>query len=90
MQKYRFDGEYQQNDGALVQQSYWMGGPTLAGIKNCRWENLEGEPRVTAYVTGEANTYFSVPAVCCYKGRRVRGYITADSDGNMCFRHCYY
>jgi hypothetical protein len=67
-----------------------MGGPSLAKIDKCRLENLTGDMRCTVYVTGEADTFFSVPAVCKLRGCRVRGYVTGDGDGNLVFRHCYY
>lgn len=89
MQKYRADECSTQADGAKVWCARWMGGPSLARINECRWVSLEGEPRVTAYITGEADTAFSIPAVCSYRGKRVRGYITQD-DANLVFRHTYF
>jgi hypothetical protein len=89
MQKYRADVSERQNDGAIVWRTDWIGGPSLAKIENCRM-NIAGEPRVTAYVTGEADTWFSIPAVCSYKGCRVRGYITGDDDGELMFRVVFY
>lgn len=90
MQKFRADKAETQPDGATVCYSIWMGGPTLARVNNCRWESLANEPRITAYATGHADTYFSIPAVCSYKGRRVVGYLTGDGDGNTVFRHTTY
>lgn len=92
MQKYRADKAEKQPDGAIVWRTEWMGGPTLARIDNCRLENLAGDMRRTVYITGEPDTYFSVPAVCRIAGCRVRGYVTnADGDtDNLVFRHCYY
>lgn len=90
MKKYRFDVSETQADGAIVWSSQWLGGPTLAGIENCRLVNMEGDMRRTVYVTGEADTYFSIPAVCKLAGKRIRGYVTGDDDGNLVFRHCYY
>jgi hypothetical protein len=44
---------------------------------------------VTEYlVSGKANiadTYFSIPAYAIVHGKRVKGYITADDNGNMQF-----
>jgi hypothetical protein len=88
MLKYRADFSELNADGSKAFFSKWMGGPSLAKIENCR-TNLAGDPRVTAFVTGEADTYFSIPAVCSYRGCRVTGYITRDDDGYI-FRHCYY
>jgi hypothetical protein len=89
-QKYRADRAELQKDGAKVWYTHWMGGPTLAKIENCRLENLAGEPRRTVYITGEPDTWFSIPAVTKYFGKRVVGYVTGDDDGNTVFRHCYY
>jgi hypothetical protein len=90
MQKYRADVPRPQNDGSVIWYANWMGGPTLAKIENCRLENLEGEPRRTVYITGEADTFFSIPAATRYLGKYVKGYVTGDEDGNLVFRHCYY
>lgn len=90
LQKYRVDRETRQDDDAISGWTLWLGGPSLARVKNCRWESLAGEPRVTAYVTGEPDTYFSQPAACSYRGRRIRGYLTRDDSGNLVFHHCYY
>jgi hypothetical protein len=90
MQKYRADISETQSDGAIVWKAQWMGGPSLARVNNCRLENLEGDMRATVYVTGEADTWFSIPAVCSLKGARVRGYLTSDDERNIVFRHCYY
>ncbi len=90
MQKYRADVSEVQSDGAVIWSSKWFGGPSLARINDCRLVNLSGDQRATVYVTGEADTYFSIPAVCSIRGKRVRGYITSDGDGNLVFHHCYY
>ncbi len=96
MQKYRKDESTKQKDGAILWHAKWMGGPSLAVIENCRWESLDGQPRITAYITGEPDTVFSQPAVCSYKGKRVRGYICAgryygdERDNTLVFRHCYF
>ena len=90
MQKYRADTSERQGDGAIVWKSLWMGGPSLAKITNCRLDNLHGDMRATVYVTGEADTWFSIPAVCRLMGKRVKGYITSDDERNLIFRHVYY
>jgi hypothetical protein len=92
MQKYRADTGKRQPDGAMVWHAQWIGGPSLAKIDNCRLATIAGEPRATVYITGEPDTFFSIPAVCSYKGCRVRGYVTGKSDtgDNLIFRHCYY
>ena len=89
MQKYRADRSKPQADGAKLWFADWMGGPSLSKIENCRLANFHGEPRGTVYITGEADTYFSIPAVTRYAGCRVKGYVTSDDDG-LCFRHVYY
>lgn len=88
--KYRSDTSEPQSDGATLWFTQWMGGPTLAKLTNCRLANLEGDMRRTVHITGEANTWFSIPASCSLGGKHVRGYVTGDGDGNYVFRHCYY
>lgn len=75
LQKYRADkaGEAQ-SDGATPWFCEWMGGPTLALIRNAP---TEWGPR-TVYLTGEPDTFFSIPAAVTVKGHVVRGYITTD------------
>jgi hypothetical protein len=90
LQRYRADEKHSQPDGGIVWLSKWLGGPSLAKIDNCRLINLAGDMRRTVYITGEADTYFSIPAVCNLYGCRVRGYVTGDDEGNTVFRHCYY
>lgn len=89
LQKFRADKSDTQADGAKLWFADWLGGPSLAKIENCRCENLHGEPRVTVYITGEADTYFSIPAACYLFGKVVRGYVTGDDDGNRVFRQIY-
>jgi len=90
MQKYRSDICQKQDDGAKVWLAQWLGGPSMAKIENCRLENLAGNMRRTVYITGEADTAFSIPAVCKLAGKRIKGYVTGDDDGNIVFCHCYY
>ncbi len=89
MQRYRADKQTTQADGAIVWHTEWMGGPTLAKVENCLLADLEGNMRRTVYITGEADTYFSIPAVCKLARKRIRGYLTSE-DNNLVFRHCYY
>lgn len=89
MQKYRADISETQKDGAIVWRTGWMGGPSLAKISNCRLAALTGDMRATVYITGEADTYFSIPAVCRLMGKRVKGYVTTE-DGQLVFHHVYY
>lgn len=39
--------------------------------------------RLTAYATGHADTWFSVPACTRYKGKHVRGYFTGTESGTV-------
>lgn len=89
LQKYRADVSEVQSDGATLWHAHWMGGRTLSKITNCQWESLHGQPRVTAYVTSEPDTYFSIPAKARHRGCVINGYITS-VDGNLVFNHVYY
>lgn len=88
--RYRADYSEQMPDGSLAWFARWLGGPTLSKIENCHWESLEGDTMVTAFVAGEADTYFSIPAYCHYRGCRVRGYLTGTDNGSYVFHHGYY
>ena len=88
--KYRSDEYRRQGDGAKLWHANWIGGPSLSKIENCRLENLQGNMRRTVYITGDADSFFSIPAVCKIAGCSVRGYVTSDNDGALVFRHCYY
>lgn len=90
LQKYRADCSETQKDGAVKWLTNWIGGPSLAKIVNCRAENLHGSPRLTVYITGEPDTWFSIPAKASYLGKTLNGYVTGDDDGNLVFLHCYY
>lgn len=90
LQKYRADVVKTQQDGSKQWFASWMGGLSLSKIESCRIESLAGEPRVTAYVQGEPDTWFSSPAKAHYLGRVLEGYLTGDENGNIVFRHCYY
>lgn len=87
LQKYRADkaGEKQTN-GAIPWYTNWMGGPTLALIRNCPTEH---GPR-TVYIRGEADTWFSIPAAHYLKVRgkttTITGYITTNDDKEYVFR----
>lgn len=89
MQRYRTDYYQPQEDGAEIGYTIWIGGPSLASIRNCRLESLAGDMRANVYITSVPDTFFSQPAICSIKGCRVRGYVTL-SDGNLVFRHSCY
>ncbi len=88
LQKYRADEQGPtQSDGAIPFYTRWMGGPTLALIRNCRIENYAVIAPRTVYIRGEADTWFSLPAACTYRGKTVTGYVTSvDSSGEYVFR----
>ena len=88
MQKYRADYSEPQKDGSKAWYAKWLGGPTLAKVTDCRL-NMAGTPRRAVYVTGEPDTWFSIPASTRYMGKRVKGYLTNDDDGFI-FHHVYY
>ena len=86
LQKYRVDieGEKQRNGGTPCYTS-WMAGDTLALVRDCKVANARLSPR-TVYVRGEADTAFSIPAACAYKGQTITGYLTSDDEGEYVFR----
>ncbi|NYG46381.1 hypothetical protein GGD67_003852 [Bradyrhizobium sp. IAR9] len=88
--RYRADYSEPQKDGATLWFARWLGGPTISKVQNCHWESHAGDVLITAFVTGEADTAFSIPAYCNYRGCRVRGYLTSSDAGDIVFRHCYY
>jgi hypothetical protein len=72
---------YRHLNGAI---SYPSPGPfrltSLAKVKNCPIAGTDdgrGQPlRLTAYATGDADTWFSVPACTRYKQKHIGGYFT--------------
>ena len=50
-----------------------------AKVVNCPIRGTE--LRRTCYATGYADTFFSVPAVCTVRGRRIVGYMTMSESG---------
>jgi hypothetical protein len=78
MQKYRADSFRTQPDGAVCWYADWAGGPTLARINKCRIAGTD--LRRAVYITGAADTWFSIPAATRIRGRYVRGYVTGESD----------
>lgn len=85
LQKYRADefGDKQKN-GAIPAYAKWMGGPTLSIIRDCPIENGNIAAR-TVYITGDPDTFFSIPAACRYKGKTIRGYVTTNEDREYVF-----
>ncbi len=83
LQKFRADiqGEAQK-DGAIPFYARWMGGPSLALVRHCQ---TPFGPR-TVYIRGSADTWFSIPAACAFRGRTITGYIISDDNGEYLFR----
>jgi hypothetical protein len=80
MQKYRFDHDGPAcPNGSVPIYSHWLGGPSLSGIRNCP-TSFEATPRMV-YITGEPDTYFSVPACCKFAGKRIKGWVGQDESG---------
>ena len=78
MQKYRADYSKPMPDGAVAWFAKWFGGPSLAKIDAC---HIHGTTlRRTVYVTGEPDTWFSIPAATRVKGRYVGGYLTGSDN----------
>ena len=80
--KYYYDTEKRQPDGSIHCINTKFGfGAVLAAIKECP---TRFGPRMV-YMRGEADTAFSVPAACTFRGRVIRGYMFSD-DGVLKFR----
>jgi hypothetical protein len=81
LQKYRVDEiEGADENGAIRCYTRWIGGPTLALVRNCP---TPFGPR-TVYVRDEPDTYFSIPAACQYRGRTITGWLDCE-DGAWTF-----
>jgi hypothetical protein len=81
LQKYRADKSGTPcKNGAIPYYTHWIGGPSLALIRNCPTPH---GPR-TVYVSGEPDTFFSQPAACRVRGKDVRGFLTCE-DGEWKF-----
>ena len=70
-----------EHNGSVPYYAKWIGGPSLALIRNCpvetRIPDAPIEPR-TVYIQGEPDSYTTQPAACKYRGRTLRGFITMD------------
>ena len=81
LQKYRADEQGEkQSSGAVPWYARWMGGPTLALVRDCP---TPFGPR-TVYVRGEPDTFFSIPAACRVKGKTITGWLGCE-DGSWSF-----
>ena len=53
---------------------------TLSKVTNCPVPMFGPDVRRTVRATGYADTFFSVPAECSFRGKTVRGYLTTTKD----------
>lgn len=65
-------------NGSIPCYAIWVGGPSLSAVRNCPCDSL---PPRTVYITGPADTFFSVPAECRHKGKRIRGFVSRTAEG---------
>ncbi len=75
--RYRDDQSHTNAAGQTIHSAKWMGGLTTSKVEGAKCP--DGVSR-TAFVTGEADTYFSLPAYVHHKSKRVKGFLTVD-DG---------
>lgn len=75
-QRYRADESRQEKGDVVAWYARWMGGLTLAKLVNCPTPH----GRRTVYITGEPDTYFTIPATCRVQGRTVKGYVTCEDE----------
>ena len=84
MQKFAANEPYEFTNGAI---GWRPGGPMdclgpYAKVQNCPVAGTS--LRRTAYATGYADTFFSVPACCKVRGKRITGFLT-EEDGAIEF-----
>lgn len=79
-QKFRATVPHQFANGAV---GYAPGGPfdCLGPYAKVEYCPIDGLPSVrrTAYATGYADTMFSIPARCQYKGKTLKGYFSFEN-----------
>ncbi len=86
MQKFAAREKFEFSNGAI---GWRPGGPfdclgPFAKVQNCP---IAGTSlRLTAYATGYADTYFSIPAATRYKGKYIGGYFSPLENGGIEFR----
>jgi len=81
LQKFRADvSDEAGKNGAIAWWTRWIGGPTLALVRNCPIER-DGEliPPRTVYATDHPDTFFSIPAACMYRKKVIRGFLTIEN-----------
>ena len=77
IKKYRDDMSGKvDNSGAIPFFTNWMGGPSLALVRNCP----SPFGKRTVYIQGEADTYFTIPAAIEFRKKRINGYLMCE-DG---------
>lgn len=85
LQKFRADKLYIEcPNGAKVWATNWVGGPTIALVRDCP---IQGHPEIaprTVYATDHPDTFFSIPAKCSIRKRTIKGFLTSE-DGNWYF-----
>ena len=79
--KYRSDSQTVNAAGQTEHYATWMGGPTLSKVEKARCP--DGKDR-TAFVTGDADTAFTLPATVNDRGRKLKGFLT-HNDGVWAF-----
>ena len=93
LQKFRASERFEFSNGAI---GYRPGGfadciGPFAKVENCPVADSGGMLR-TAYASGYADTFFSVPAAMSYKGKRIAGYFTCEDGAcvfNVSLRHMH-
>jgi len=83
LQKYRFDFDRPVDKHGVIETcANWLGGPSLAGLRNCP---TEGYGRRTVYIQGPPDTYFSIPAAIVVKRKTVKGWVSCSDDEGWMF-----
>lgn len=75
--KFRVDAEETNEHGQTIGRTVWMGGPSLARVKGAVCDD---GTRRTAYVTGEPDTFFSIPARVNIGKRSVSGWLGCEDN----------
>lgn len=70
-------------NGSVAHYGATMFGRHLAKVDNCPCD--KGLAPRTVYVTGEADTFFSLPAAVQFKGARIRGFLTFEDAAGWRF-----
>ena len=77
MAKYRYADQQETNEhGQTLGYALWLGGPTLTYVAGVV---LPDGTTANWFKTSEPDTYFSVPGYIHRQGKRVKGYLHADT-----------